>query len=157
MPGSVTIVVPCYNYGRYLRQCVNSILVQDVDLNVDIIDDASTDDTESVGSALASEDQRVTYQRHVRISDTLPHSTKVWSERTGHIACCYPPMTCWRQARSGGQLTCSKRIRTSLCCMEASLNSGTFLPTRPLLRSPQSGCGRERVHCTLLQRNLEPG
>ena len=66
MPGSVTIVVPCYNYGRYLRQCVYSILTQDVDLNVDIIDDASTDDTESIGSALASEDQRVTYQRHVR-------------------------------------------------------------------------------------------
>jgi glycosyltransferase involved in cell wall biosynthesis len=66
VPGSVTIVVPCYNYGRYLRQCVYSILTQDVDLNVDIIDDASADDTESIGSALASEDQRVTYQRHVR-------------------------------------------------------------------------------------------
>jgi glycosyltransferase involved in cell wall biosynthesis len=37
-----------------------------VDLNVDIIDDASTDDTELVGSELVAEDQRVTYQRHTR-------------------------------------------------------------------------------------------
>jgi glycosyltransferase involved in cell wall biosynthesis len=62
--GSVTVVVPCYNYGRYLRQCVNSILSQEVDLNVDIIDDASADDTESVGSMLAAEDERVSYHRH---------------------------------------------------------------------------------------------
>ena len=64
MPGSVSVVVPCYNYGRYLRQCVDSILAQDVDLNVDIIDDASTDDTEQVGSELAAEHGRVTYRRH---------------------------------------------------------------------------------------------
>lgn len=66
MSGSITVVVPCYNYGRYLRQCVNSILAQEVDLNVDIIDDASADDTEAVGSALAAEDRRVTYRRHPR-------------------------------------------------------------------------------------------
>lgn len=66
MSGSVTVVVPCYNYGRYLRQCVSSVLSQDVDLNVDIIDDASADDTESVGSMLAAEDRRVTYHRHKR-------------------------------------------------------------------------------------------
>ena len=66
MSGSVTVVVPCYNYGRYLRQCVNSILAQDVDLDIDIIDDASDDDTQTVGTALAAEDGRVTYTRHER-------------------------------------------------------------------------------------------
>jgi glycosyltransferase involved in cell wall biosynthesis len=58
--------VPCYNYGRYLRQCVNSILAQEVDLNIDVIDDASDDDTQTVGTALAAEDGRVTYTRHER-------------------------------------------------------------------------------------------
>jgi glycosyltransferase involved in cell wall biosynthesis len=66
VPGSVTVVIPCYNYGRYLRECVSSVLTQGVDLDIDIIDDASTDDTESVGSALAAEDERVTYHRHER-------------------------------------------------------------------------------------------
>jgi glycosyltransferase involved in cell wall biosynthesis len=64
--GSVTVIIPCYNYGRYLRQCVSSVLSQGVDLNVNIIDDASTDDTESVGSMLAADDERVTYHRHER-------------------------------------------------------------------------------------------
>jgi glycosyltransferase involved in cell wall biosynthesis len=64
--GSVSVVIPCYNYGRYLRQCVQSVLAQDVDVEVSIIDDASTDDTELVGTTLASEDPRVVFQRHAR-------------------------------------------------------------------------------------------
>jgi glycosyltransferase involved in cell wall biosynthesis len=62
---SVDVVVPCYNYGRFLRQCVRSILEQSHrDVRVLIIDDASPDDTEQVGRALAAEDSRVTYWKH---------------------------------------------------------------------------------------------
>jgi glycosyltransferase involved in cell wall biosynthesis len=63
--GSVSVVIPCYNYGRYLRECVDSVLAQDVDLDVDIIDDASTDDSAQVCAALAKADPRVTFHRHV--------------------------------------------------------------------------------------------
>jgi GT2 family glycosyltransferase len=62
---TVDVVVPCYNYGRYLRACVESILTQrDVDVRVLIIDDKSTDCSEEVGRALAQEDARVSYRRH---------------------------------------------------------------------------------------------
>lgn len=62
---SVDIVVPCYNYARYLRGCVESVLSQrDVDVRVLIIDDKSTDDTPAVGQALAHADPRVTFRRH---------------------------------------------------------------------------------------------
>jgi glycosyltransferase involved in cell wall biosynthesis len=64
--GSLSVVIPCYNYGRYLRACVESVLAQNVDVDISIIDDASTDDTERVGSLLADEDPRVTFQRHVK-------------------------------------------------------------------------------------------
>ena len=61
----VDIVVPCYNYGRFLRGCVQSVLSQQgVDVRVLIIDDGSPDDTPQVGRALAAEDARVTYRRH---------------------------------------------------------------------------------------------
>jgi glycosyltransferase involved in cell wall biosynthesis len=44
-----TIVVPSYNYGRYLGECLDSIFGQTVsDFEVIVIDDASTDDTEEV-------------------------------------------------------------------------------------------------------------
>ena len=40
--GSVDVVVPCYNYGRYLRQCVASVLsAGDLEARVLIIDDCS--------------------------------------------------------------------------------------------------------------------
>lgn len=62
---AVDVVVPCYNYGRYLKGCVDGVLSQrDVDVRVLIIDDASTDDTPAVGEALAREDLRVLFRRH---------------------------------------------------------------------------------------------
>ena len=46
----VDVIVPCYNYGRFLRECVESVLSQPVDVRVLIIDDASTDDTPQVAA-----------------------------------------------------------------------------------------------------------
>ena len=62
---SVDVVVPCYNYGRYLEQCVESVLSQEgVDLRVLIIDDCSDDSTPDVGGNLARRDARVVFTRH---------------------------------------------------------------------------------------------
>src|SRR5437016_876838 len=62
---SVDVVVPCYNYGRFLRQCVGSVLAQEgVDVRVLVIDDCSSDHTPEVGRALAAADPRVEYRRH---------------------------------------------------------------------------------------------
>jgi glycosyltransferase involved in cell wall biosynthesis len=62
---TVDVIVPCYNYGRFLRDCVKSVLVQpDVEVRVLIIDDCSPDETAIVGPALAAEDSRVSYRRH---------------------------------------------------------------------------------------------
>jgi glycosyltransferase involved in cell wall biosynthesis len=61
----IDVIVPCYNYGRFLDQCVNSVLGQaGVDVRVLVIDDASPDNTEEVAAALAQEDPRVTVVRH---------------------------------------------------------------------------------------------
>lgn len=62
---SVDIVIPCYNYAHYLRGCVHSVLSQSfVDVRVLIIDDASSDDTLSVGRELVKADGRVSFRRH---------------------------------------------------------------------------------------------
>ncbi|MCX7906594.1 MAG: glycosyltransferase [Bacteroidetes bacterium] len=46
----VSFVVPCYNYGRYLAECLNSIFSQDYicDFEVIVIDDGSIDNTQEV-------------------------------------------------------------------------------------------------------------
>lgn len=62
---SVSVIIPCYNYGHYLRGCVESVLDQrGIDLRVLVIDDASRDDTAEVAARLAAEDGRVEFRRH---------------------------------------------------------------------------------------------
>ncbi|WP_181337926.1 glycosyltransferase [Hyphomicrobium methylovorum] len=64
---SIDVAIPCFQYGRYLRQCVSSVLEQDVDgLRVHIIDNASTDDSLAVAKELAHEDKRVSYISHAQ-------------------------------------------------------------------------------------------
>ncbi|MCK1590087.1 glycosyltransferase [Bradyrhizobium sp. 169] len=70
---SVDVVIPCYRYGHFLRDCVQTVLAQTgVTLRVLIIDDASPDNTAEVAQELARGDSRV----HV-----LKHATN-----RGHIA-----------------------------------------------------------------------
>jgi len=62
---SVTVVVPCHNYGRYLADAVASVLDQEgVRPSVLIIDDASADDTHEVARRLARGDSRIEVIRH---------------------------------------------------------------------------------------------
>ncbi|MFC3501983.1 glycosyltransferase family 2 protein [Micromonospora krabiensis] len=56
----VSVVVPCYNYGHYLRSCVDSVLSQPgVEVDVLIVDDASPDGSASVVREIAAADDRV--------------------------------------------------------------------------------------------------
>lgn len=55
---TVDVVVPNYNYGRYLRTCVESILNQEeVQVRVLIIDNASTDDSAEIARSLAHDNR----------------------------------------------------------------------------------------------------
>jgi glycosyltransferase involved in cell wall biosynthesis len=57
---SVDVAIPCYNYGRFLRDCVGSVLSQGIaDLRVLIIDNASSDDSLATARALAARDARI--------------------------------------------------------------------------------------------------
>ena len=54
-PATVTVVISCYNYGRYLREAVLSAVNQDdVTVDVVIVDDASTDDSRDVARDLSA-------------------------------------------------------------------------------------------------------
>lgn len=62
---TVDVIVPCYMYGRFLKECVESVLSQTGPrVRVLIIDDASPDDSASVGRELAESDERVTFIGH---------------------------------------------------------------------------------------------
>lgn len=58
----ISIIIPAYNYGRYVGDAIRSILRQDVaDIEVLVFDDCSTDDTAEVVASFCREDNRVKY------------------------------------------------------------------------------------------------
>jgi Glycosyl transferase family 2 len=64
---SVSVVIPCFNYGHFLPACLQSVLRQPgVEVDVLVIDDASTDGSAEVAGALAATDPRVRLLRHER-------------------------------------------------------------------------------------------
>jgi glycosyltransferase involved in cell wall biosynthesis len=58
---SVSVVIPCYNYGHFLPESVDSVLNEQpgVDVRVLIIDDASQDGSADVARKIAAGDPRV--------------------------------------------------------------------------------------------------
>ena len=64
---TLTIGLPVYNGSRYVAAAVESVLAQSFrDFELIISDNASTDDTESIGRAFAARDPRVAYRRNAR-------------------------------------------------------------------------------------------
>jgi glycosyltransferase involved in cell wall biosynthesis len=67
MPPRVTIGLPVYNGGNYLRETLDSLLAQDhPSLEILAADNASSDDTASILASYAKADPRVRVHRHER-------------------------------------------------------------------------------------------
>lgn len=58
------VLIPCYNYGRFLAEAVGSVIEQNVNLRILIIDDASSDNSAEIGQKLAADDPRIEFRRH---------------------------------------------------------------------------------------------
>jgi glycosyltransferase involved in cell wall biosynthesis len=64
VPAPWNVVIPCHNYGRYLRETVESVLASDADYEIHIVDDASSDETPSVAADLARRYPHIHYLRN---------------------------------------------------------------------------------------------
>lgn len=130
---SVDVFIPCYNYGRYLRQCVDSVLRQTgCQVRVLIIDDASTDNSLEVAHSIARTDGRV---------DVLAHE-----KNKGHIAT-YNDGMAWAGADymlllSADDLLAPMALSRAVAFMEQNPNVG-FVHGRALRFTDEGAISRE--------------
>ena len=129
---SVDVVVPSYQYGRYLRDCVRSVLMQDVsDLRVLIIDNASTDDSVEVARRLAAEDDRVEVVARPR--NLGPHAS--YNEGIDWAAADYFLILCADDYLLPGSLS------RAIGVMEANRNIHLFYGKAPLVSGGEYAAG----------------
>lgn len=63
----VSVIVPAWNAASFIGECLASAMAQDHDdLEILVVDDASTDTTADIAAALAATDARITLVRHPR-------------------------------------------------------------------------------------------
>ena len=64
LPVPWNVVIPCHNYGRFLGEAIESVLANDADYEICIVDDASTDQTPEVCAEYAARYPHLQYVRN---------------------------------------------------------------------------------------------
>lgn len=83
MNGLVSIIMPSYNTGHYIRESIKSILNQTYqNWELIIVDDCSTDDTEEILRTFL-DDKRITYLKNERNSGAAVSRNKALREAKG--------------------------------------------------------------------------
>ncbi|MGX2973256.1 glycosyltransferase family 2 protein, partial [Helicobacter sp. T3_23-1059] len=60
MNPKISIIIPCYNVERYVRECVESVLNQTLrEIEIIIVNDGSTDGTGEILHEVANKDKRI--------------------------------------------------------------------------------------------------
>lgn len=58
----ISVIVPCYNYGAYLKECINSLIQQTYkNWECIIVDNGSTDDSIAIAKNYAASDRRISF------------------------------------------------------------------------------------------------
>lgn len=83
----ISVIVPVYNAGSFLKRCIDSILAQIFnDYELIIINDGSTDDSESICLQFASQDSRIRYINQPNLGVSKTRNNGVAVSRGKYIA-----------------------------------------------------------------------
>ena len=87
MSDKITVIVPVYNMGKYLRKCLDSILAQTYkNFELLMIDDGSTDGSHDICDEYANKDARVRVIHTENQGQDMARNTALDNVRTDYIA-----------------------------------------------------------------------
>ena len=119
---SVDIAIPSYQYGRYIGDCLRSILSQGIDdLRILVIDNASTDDSVAVARHFAAADPRI--EVRARPVNLGPHAS--FNEGVDWAKADYFMLLCADDFLTPGSL--ARSIAVMEKHPEASFSFGSFI------------------------------
>ena len=85
LPGSITVIVPTYNCGRFIAESIQSILAQTLQPEeIIVVDDGSTDNTEEVVGTFT--DPRIRYIRQQNAGVSVARNTGLAAARGEYIS-----------------------------------------------------------------------
>jgi teichuronic acid biosynthesis glycosyltransferase TuaG len=130
-PPRVTAVIPAYNAARYLPETLDSLLAQqDVDLEIIVVDDHSTDSTRDVVTGYAQRDARVHYACTPANcgGPAGPRNLGIEMARSEWIALCAAD-DLWHPHKLRVQLACAESTGADLVCgAKQEFEDGTRAP-----------------------------
>lgn len=85
---SVSVIIPCYNYGHTLQRAVNSVLEQTYPVKeIIIVDDGSTDNTQAVATTLTQMHNNVRYVRQSNAGVAVARNAGIRQTNAKYICC----------------------------------------------------------------------
>ncbi|MDD9898964.1 MAG: glycosyltransferase [Candidatus Melainabacteria bacterium] len=151
----VSVVVPSYNRADYISETIESILAQTFkDFELIFIDDGSTDKTEELVKAFASQDERVKYFKQKNSERAVARSYGM-SLASADLICLIDSDDLWYPNKLELQVA-RMEADPELCCCYASVDR-IDLESKPVKSAPRQQEGYSgNIYEKLLERNFIP-
>lgn len=133
---TVSVVMPAYNAGKYIAQAIESVLCQEVPLELLVIDDCSVDNTAEIVTRYA-QDERVVLIRNKQNQGAAKSRNIGIRRARGTYLAFLDADDWWQQGKL--KLQCRKLQETGLvlCCTGRELMNADGSPRGKIISAPE--------------------
>lgn len=131
----ISIIIPVYNCGKYIEQCVKSVLFQTLkEIEIICVDDGSNDASLQIISALSSEDKRIILLRQKNQGPGPARNLGLKRARGNYIAFLDADDYYQDQDALMKMYLACETQKVMACMSSRWCANGKFMDTEPLLR-----------------------
>ncbi len=124
----ISVIMPAYNCAGTIEMAIESVLIQDVDLELIVINDQSPDNLDFVMEKYINDPRIIYVKNRENIGAAQSRNKGIALAKAPYIAL-LDSDDCWREGKLRKQLECLERTRTVLCATARELmDNGRILP-----------------------------